>query len=62
MVRLHVGARFVSAYLNAINTHAKHADWKATRLTTLLPEVLGVEMMNSTFNAYALRVIVQKAA
>lgn len=39
MVQPRVGARFVSAFWNAINTLVRLADWKATQLTTSFQEV-----------------------
>jgi hypothetical protein len=47
--------------LKEISTHARHADLKATQLTTSFQEVLGVVMKNLTFNACATGATAPKA-
>ncbi len=60
MVQQPNGNALLSVSVNVTVTHARHAVWKATRLTTSFQEVQGVQMMNGICNAYAQNAILQK--
>jgi hypothetical protein len=60
MGQLTSGERYVNAFLNVTNSHVRLVGWKGTQLTTYCHEVLAVEMMTLTFNAYVSGAIRQK--